>query len=54
MPRLPSIHEHEVAFCYVERNKSTDPCNHTDNYGLVRNDLTEKPAYWTAKNYLTR
>ena len=38
-------------FWYGERNQTgADPQN--ANYGLLTNDLSEKPAYWALKNYL--
>ena len=39
-------------FWYSERDRGGNRCEHADNYGLVRYDLTEKPAYWAAKTYL--
>ena len=41
-----------VAFWYTARNESTDPCSNSGNYGLFRNDLSDKPVYLAAKQYL--
>jgi hypothetical protein len=39
-------------FWYDERNQTgTDIQN--ANFGLLNNDLTEKPVYWSLKSYLT-
>lgn len=38
-------------FWYTERNRGTSS-SQIDNYGLLRNDLTPKPAYWALQQRL--
>ena len=33
------------SFFYSFRDKGTDPANREDNFGLVRRDWSQKPAY---------
>ncbi|MDQ1466033.1 MAG: polysaccharide biosynthesis protein PslG [Actinomycetota bacterium] len=39
-------------FWYDARNDSTTASDHNGNYGLLRSDLSPKPAYATISNYL--
>lgn len=43
--------ENEIYIAYNFKDKGTDITEGEDNYGIVKNDYTPKPAYYAMKNY---